>query len=32
MIGLILMTHETLGKSYTELAEHFFGGVHKLQW
>lgn len=27
MIGLILMTHETLGKSYTELAEHFFGGV-----
>lgn len=27
MIGLILMTHETLGKSYTELAEHFFGKV-----
>ncbi len=27
MIGLMIMTHETLGESYTKLAEHFFGQV-----
>ena len=27
MIGVMILTHETLGKSYTELAEHFFGQV-----
>lgn len=24
MIGLLIITHETLGKAYTELATHFF--------
>lgn len=27
MIGVMILTHETLGKSYTELAEHFFGRI-----
>ena len=25
MIGLMIITHETLGESYTKLARHFFG-------
>ena len=25
MIGLMIITHETLGESYTKLAKHFFG-------
>ncbi|OAM31069.1 PTS mannose transporter subunit IIA [Eikenella longinqua] len=25
MIGLMIMTHETLGESYSKLAQHFFG-------
>ena len=24
MIGLLIITHETLGAAYTRLAEHFF--------
>lgn len=27
MVGLLIMTHETLGQAYTQLAEHFFGAV-----
>lgn len=27
MIGLLIVTHETLGLAYTQLAEHIFGTV-----
>ena len=27
MIGLLIITHETLGEAYTQLAGHFFGEV-----
>lgn len=27
MIGLMIVTHETLGQAYTQLAEHIFGAM-----
>lgn len=27
MIALLIMTHETLGQAYTQLAAHFFGEI-----
>lgn len=27
MIGLLIMTHETLGQAYAQVAAHFFGSV-----